>query len=117
MVIFRGKGVNRRKLLVGCLWGTAVAGESDVGPHLLCRYSGWMTEAKRRNEDDWHESLDNESVCSLSRLFYDSYAKGHCSGSVAGKVSRSIQANLRHSLSFIVVLVLNPLFIWSRVCT
>lgn len=49
-----------------------------------------MTEAKRRNEDDWHESLENESVRYLSRSFYNSFAKGHCSGSVAGKVGEHI---------------------------
>eukprot|EP00903_Cladosiphon_okamuranus_P011664 g10971.t1 len=58
------------------------------------RYSGWMTEAKRRNEDDWNESLENESVCSLSRAFYDSYAKGHCSGSVAGKGATDMDSSI-----------------------
>lgn len=45
-----------------------------------------MTEARRRNEEDWQDSFENESVQSLSRSFYDSFAKGHFSGSVAGKV-------------------------------
>lgn len=45
-----------------------------------------MTEARRRNEEDWQDSLDTESVQSLSRSFYESFAKGNFSGSVAGKV-------------------------------
>lgn len=64
-----------------------VVGADDAEPYLFCRYSGWMMEAKRRNEDEWHESLESESVRSLSRSFYDSFAMGHCSGSVSGKVS------------------------------
>ena len=52
-----------------------------------------MTDAKQRNQHDWHESLDNKMVRSLSRPFYDSYAKGNCSGSVAGKASRSFQVD------------------------
>lgn len=62
------------------------------------RYSAWMTDAKRRNEDDWHESLENELVRSLSRPFYDSYAKGNCSGSVAGKASRTAQVDCIHAV-------------------
>ncbi|CAM9847508.1 unnamed protein product [Ectocarpus sp. 4 AP-2014] len=53
------------------------------------RYLEWVTEARRKNEDDWQDSLESESVHSLSRSFYDSFAKGNCSGSVAGKVSPS----------------------------
>lgn len=53
-----------------------------------CRYSGWVAEARRRNEVEWQESLENESVRSLSRSFYDSFSKGCCSGGVAGKVRK-----------------------------
>lgn len=60
---------------------------SPVCTHnIFRRYSGWMAEATRRNEDEWHESLESQSVRSLSRSFYDSFAKGLCSGSIAGMV-------------------------------
>eukprot|EP00752_Nemacystus_decipiens_P002077 g1988.t1 len=59
------------------------------------RYSGWMTDAKRRNEHDWHESLENESVRSLSKPFYDSYAKGNCSESVVtGTVPTDVDSSI-----------------------
>jgi len=55
------------------------------------RYSGWVTEARRRHEAEWQESLETGSVRSLSRSFYDSFAKGDCSGSVAVQVNRKLQ--------------------------
>ncbi|CAM9549549.1 unnamed protein product [Scytosiphon promiscuus] len=54
------------------------------------RYSGWLAEARRRNEDEWQESLENESVRSLSRSFYDSFSKGCCSGSGISDMGSSV---------------------------
>ena len=39
-----------------------------------------MAEAARRYDEEWNERLENESVQSLSRSFYKSFAKGHYSG-------------------------------------
>lgn len=39
-----------------------------------------MAEAERRDEGEWNEHLENESVRSLSRYFYESFAKGHYAG-------------------------------------
>ncbi|CAM9985890.1 unnamed protein product, partial [Ectocarpus sp. 13 AM-2016] len=58
------------------------------------RYLEWVTEARRKNEDDWQESLESESVHSLSRAFYDSFAKGNCSGSVAGKGGNDVESSV-----------------------
>ncbi|CAM9665779.1 unnamed protein product [Ectocarpus fasciculatus] len=58
------------------------------------RYLEWVTEARRKNEDDWQESLESESVHSLSRSFYDNFAKGNCSGSVAGKGGTDVESSV-----------------------
>ncbi|CAM9556079.1 unnamed protein product [Ectocarpus sp. 12 AP-2014] len=58
------------------------------------RYLEWVTEARRKDEDDWQESLESESVHSLSRAFYDSFAKGNCSGSVAGKGGNDVESSV-----------------------
>lgn len=44
------------------------------------RYAEWMAEAERRYDEEWNERLESESVQSLSRSFYKSFAKGHYSG-------------------------------------
>ncbi|CAM9397924.1 unnamed protein product, partial [Sphacelaria rigidula] len=48
------------------------------------RYAEWMAEAGRRYDEEWNERLENESVQSLSRSFYKSFAKGHYSGYCGG---------------------------------
>ncbi|CBN79097.1 hypothetical protein Esi_0176_0057 [Ectocarpus siliculosus] len=58
------------------------------------RYLEWVTEARRKNEEDWQESLESESVHSLSRSFYDSFAKGNCSGSIAGKGPNGVESSV-----------------------
>lgn len=39
-----------------------------------------MAEAECRDEEEWNERLENESVQSLSRSFYESFARGHYNG-------------------------------------
>ncbi|CAM9986920.1 unnamed protein product, partial [Ectocarpus sp. 8 AP-2014] len=58
------------------------------------RYLEWVMEARRKNEDDWQESLESGSVHSLSRSFYDSFVKGNCSGSVAGKGGNDMESSV-----------------------
>lgn len=56
------------------------------------RYSGWFVEAERTNEAAWLERLESESVQSLSRSFYKSFASGKCVRTTAGR-ENSLKCN------------------------
>lgn len=52
-----------------------------------------MAEADRRDEEEWSERLENESVLCLSQSFY----KAHCSGSDDEKVTDLANITTEHT--------------------